>query len=165
MNWIALRGGAYILTEGQSLFVPYGFLQVIISLQSKENVDKGALLHKVHYRDGNRHKLHKLHTQAMSLFFVNAFAQSDVSKTWLVIKTGMGVAVQVVETGYTLNVIERERRTCVWTSALRHDVQHKVVGFHSRCFFCNAVLVAGPGFTLRSAFQYSEDHWIFVFTC
>ena len=35
-----LRGGAYILTEGQSLFVPYGFLPVIISLQSKENVDK-----------------------------------------------------------------------------------------------------------------------------
>ena len=42
-----LREGAYIHTGGQSLFVPYGFLPVIISLQSKDNVDKGALLHKV----------------------------------------------------------------------------------------------------------------------
>ena len=39
-----LRGGAYILTEGQSLFVSYGFLPAIISLQSKEIVDKGSLL-------------------------------------------------------------------------------------------------------------------------
>ena len=37
----SLCGIAYILTEEQSLFVPCG----IISLQTKENVDKGALLH------------------------------------------------------------------------------------------------------------------------
>ena len=52
-----LREGAYILTEGHSLFVPCGFLRVIISLQLKDDVDKGALLHMVHYSDANRHKL------------------------------------------------------------------------------------------------------------
>ena len=50
-----LRGGAYILTEGQNLFVPCGFLPVIILLQSKENMDKGAVLRKVHYSDATRH--------------------------------------------------------------------------------------------------------------
>ena len=83
-----LRGGAYILTEVQSLFVPYGFLPVITSLQSKENVDKGALLHKVHCSNANRHLFHKLDKQAISLYFVSALAQSELSKTWLEIKTG-----------------------------------------------------------------------------
>ena len=77
----------YIPTEGQSLFVPHGF-RPVISLQSKDNVDKGALLHKVHYSDANRHMLHKLDKQAISLYFVSAFAQSELSKTWLEIKTG-----------------------------------------------------------------------------
>ena len=84
-----LRGGACILTEGHSLFVPCGFLRVIISLQLKDNADKGALLHKVHYSDANRHKLHMLDRQAEFFYFVNAFAQSDLSKTWLETKTGM----------------------------------------------------------------------------
>ena len=60
----------------------------IISLQTKENVDKGALLHKVHYSDANRHMLHKLDKQAISLYFVSAFAPSELSKTWLEMKTG-----------------------------------------------------------------------------
>ena len=77
-----MRGGAYILTEGQSLFVPYGFLPVIISLQSKENVDKGALLHNVHYSDANRHMLHKLDKQAILLYFGSAFAHSELSQGW-----------------------------------------------------------------------------------
>ena len=84
-----LRGGAYILSEGQSLFVRYAFLPVIIQLQSKKNVDKGDLLHKVNYSDANRHMLHKLDRQAISLYFVRAFGQSELSKTWLEIKTGM----------------------------------------------------------------------------
>ena len=84
-----LRGGPYIQTEGQSLFVLYGFFQVIISLQSKENVDKGALAQKVHYSDANRHMSHKLDKQALSFCFVSAFAQSELSKTSLEIKTGM----------------------------------------------------------------------------
>ena len=83
-----LRGAAYILTEDQSLFVPCWFLPVIISLQAKDNVDKGALLHKVHCSDVNRHMLHKLDKQAI-LYFVNVFAQSDLTKTWLEIRTGM----------------------------------------------------------------------------
>ena len=76
-----LRGGAYILTEGQSLFVPCGFLPVIISLQSKENVDKGSL-HTVHYSDANRHMLHKLDKQAISLYFVSDFDRSCPRRGW-----------------------------------------------------------------------------------
>ena len=68
-----LLGGAYILTEWQSLFVPYGF----------------ALLLTVHYSDANHHMPHKLDKQAISLYFASAFAQSEQSKTWLGIKTGM----------------------------------------------------------------------------
>ena len=62
---------------------------MIISLQLKKNVDKGALLHEVRFSDANCHMLHKLDKQAILLFFVSAFAQSELSKTWLEIKTGM----------------------------------------------------------------------------
>ena len=48
-------------------------------MQSKENVDKGAL--------ANRHMLHTLDKQAVSLYFVSALAQSKLSKTRLEIKT------------------------------------------------------------------------------
>ena len=90
-----------------------------------------ALLHEVHYSDASRHILHKL-----SLHFVSAFAQLELSKTGFEC-----VALQLVETGHTLKVIERERRTFLWTSApstlpwfqLRYDVQHEVDGFHSLC--------------------------------
>ena len=61
-----LCGATYILTEGKNLFVPHGFLPRIISLQSKDNVDKGAFLHKVHFSDAHRHILHKLDKQAIS---------------------------------------------------------------------------------------------------
>ena len=75
-----LRGGAYILTEGQSLFVSYGLLPVIISLQSKEIVDREAFLHKVRHSDANRHMLHKLDKQAISLYFVSAFVPLGASE-------------------------------------------------------------------------------------
>ena len=78
-----LRGGACILTGGQSLFVPSWFLPVIIALQLKDNVDK------VHHSDANRQTLHKLDKQAVSLHLVSVFAQSELSKTWLEIQTGM----------------------------------------------------------------------------
>ena len=51
-----LRAAVDILTEEQSLFVPCGFLPVIISLQSKDNVGKEGLLHKVHASTGLGHR-------------------------------------------------------------------------------------------------------------
>ena len=154
-----LRGGAYILTEGQSLFVPYGFFPVIISLLSKENVDKGAFLHKVHYSDSNRHMLHKLDKQAISLYFASALPNRSCRRRgWNQDKDGR-VILQLVETGYTPKVFERKRQTLVWTSApctlhrfqLRYHMQHEVFGFHSLCFSCNVVPAAVPGFMPRSA--------------
>ena len=50
---------------------------------------QGSILHKVHYSDADRHMSHKLDKQAISLYFVSAFAQSELSKTCLEIKTGM----------------------------------------------------------------------------
>ena len=84
-------------------------------MQSKENVDKRAL--------ANRHMLHKLDKQAISLYFVSTFAQSKLSKTWLEIKTWVEECLsKLVETGYELSVIEREHRTFLWTSASLHCV-------------------------------------------
>ena len=126
-----------VRTSGQSLFVPYGFLPVVNSLQSKENVDKGAFLHRVQNSDANHHMFHKFNKQAISEYFVSAFAQLELGKTWLENKTGMeDCPVGRDGLHYTLKVIERERRTCLWTSApctlhpfqLRYDVQHEVDG-------------------------------------
>ena len=96
--------------------------------------------------------LHKFDKQAIHLHFVSACALEDVVGNQ---DRDGRVALQVVEAGYTLKVIERERRTFLWTSApctlhrfqLRHDAQNEVDGFHSLCFSCNAVPVAVPGFT------------------
>ena len=136
--------GPYILTEGKSQFVPYGFLSVIISLHSKENVDKRAFLHEVHYSDANRHILHKLDKQAKSLYFVSAFAQSELSKTWLKSGSPVGTDGPHAERGS-----EVASNICLYFGSLhtlpRYDVQHEVVGFQSLCFSCNAVPVAVLG--------------------
>ena len=73
----------------------------------------GALLQTVHHSDGKRHLLHKLDKQAISLYFVSG-AVEDVDGHE---DRDGRVALQLVQTGYTLKVVERERRTCVWTSA------------------------------------------------
>ena len=77
-------GGAYILTEGQSVFVPPSDHLGAVERECGQR----ALLHKVQDSDANRHTSHKLDKQAISLCFVSALAQSEQSKTWLEIKTG-----------------------------------------------------------------------------
>ena len=123
---------------------------MIISLQSKECVDKGTLLEKVQHSDANRHMLDVVGNQD---------------------RDG-GVALQVEETGYRLKVIERERRSVAWTPALftllpfqlRYDVQHEVDGFHSLCFSCQCCSFRGWEVyaTQRSVSQYLEDHLVVV---
>ena len=130
-----LRAGAYILTEGQSLCVPHGFLPVTISLQSKDNVDKGTLLEKVQHSDANRHMLDVVGNQ-----------DSDG-----------GVALQVEETGYRLKVIERERRSVAWIRLFSHcsvfnamTYNTKLMGSTVFASLANAVHFADGRCTLRS---------------
>ena len=133
------------MTESQSLLVLYGFLPVIIMLQSKDNVDKGALWHKVHHNDANLHIVHQLDKQAISLYFVSVFAHSELSKTWMEIKIGW----KDVETGYMFKVTERERRTFVWTSAPCTLLRFNFAMMYNTKLM--AVLDVVLGFTPRSA--------------
>ena len=82
-----LKGTTYVLEETQSLFVPYGFLPLIMSLPVQdERVGKGVMLHVVQYSDFKRNKLHKLDVQLMRQYFDSAFAPSQLSKTWVEFK-------------------------------------------------------------------------------
>ena len=55
MIWIACVEVHTPLKKGRACSFLTGCFPVIVSLHSKENVDKGAMLHKVHHSDANRH--------------------------------------------------------------------------------------------------------------
>ena len=70
------------------------------------------------------------------------------------------MVLQLVETGYTLKVIESERRPFLWTSApstlprfqLRFDVHNtKLMGFTVFASLANTIPFADGSCTLRSA--------------